>query len=210
MTSVARISSKHLRICLSRSMASFGMMLPILVTHLLIYAGCVSVSDTICRQAATVLLWTNTAFWTGDVVETTGCYVSFFHTIKLSAETRLVNSYVTTYTDRMTTRHAPNFAWSQPLDESMLGAACLDHRDLPWTADTAPHSPTLQHMREVCEGCPVLLKCAERALRGRGAGGGMYAGVWLPWGSDNATKKIERRQAIRILRLLLKEARPAE
>jgi hypothetical protein len=139
----------------------------------------------------------------------------FFHTIKLSAKTRLVNSYVTTYTDHMTIRHAPNFAtsqWFQPLDESMLGASCLDYRELPWTSDATPRPPMLQHMRDICGGCPVLLKCADRALHGnngRGTDGGMYAGVWLPWftRNDNATKKLERRQAIRTLRMLIKEAR---
>lgn len=101
------------------------------------------------------------------------------------------------------TRHKPNLGtsqWVQPLDESMLGASCLDHRDLPWTADAMPRPATLQHMRGICEQCPVIVKCADRALHGnngRGTDGGMYAGVWLPWGtrSDNATKKIERRQA---------------
>lgn len=89
----------------------------------------------------------------------------------------------------------------------MLGAACLNHRDLPWTVDVKPQPQTLRRMREICHECPVLLKCAQRALHGnsgRGAEGGMYAGVWLPWitRSDNATKRIERRRAQEILERL--------
>jgi Transcription factor WhiB len=110
------------------------------------------------------------------------------------------------------TRHKPNLMtsqWVQPLDESMLGASCLDHQSLPWTADIEPSALSMHQMRDICRQCPVIVKCAQRALHGnsgRGAEGGMYAGVWLSWvtRSDNATKRIERRRAQEALQRLIR------
>lgn len=82
----------------------------------------------------------------------------------------------------------PNFAtsqWFRPREDSwVIEANCGAWRNLPWTDEQQPDPSTLEEMRSICDGCPVIRRCAQDALEahhGLGADGGMYAGVWLPW-----------------------------
>jgi hypothetical protein len=73
-------------------------------------------------------------------------------------------------------------------------AVCTAHQDLPWTSDFLPGFDDAEQMRVVCEGCPVIAKCADYGLK---AHGGFYAGVWVPWkdhadSSDNTGRLRSR------------------
>lgn len=59
-------------------------------------------------------------------------------------------------------------------------------------------------MRELCDRCPLLIKCAATGL---GRAGGFYAGVWLPWSTLTNNRAIEtRRVARRQLRHMVRRA----
>jgi len=75
----------------------------------------------------------------------------------------------------MATRlRAPSPRW-------MSDAECVNHQDLPWTADFMPIPTEIEKMSSVCKQCPVIVQCASFALADSPTGGGFYAGVWLPW-----------------------------
>lgn len=79
------------------------------------------------------------------------------------------------------------------------GAKCVERRDLPWTSDTTPLPEQATEMASVCHTCPVLTQCALYALKG--ADGGFYAGVWIPWDhTTSPTLRLTRRQARTTLR----------
>ena len=83
-------------------------------------------------------------------------------------------------------------------------AACVDYQHLPWTHDTTPCTRDVLAMKAVCDQCPLLRRCAARALRERV--GGFYAGVWLPWPVQHETDiaKMNRHRARRHLREVLR------
>jgi len=86
---------------------------------------------------------------------------------------------------------------------------CGEHEHLPWCEDQKPDHSERVLMEEICDQCPVILKCADYALHsgnGRGVDGGFHAGVWIPWPSPGEGKSttLARTQARRQLRRILK------
>jgi hypothetical protein len=94
----------------------------------------------------------------------------------------------------------------------MNQAMCGRHPDLPWTAERCPDLSSLLVMQDICVNqCPVLFQCAQFALHGRGVDGGFYAGVWMPWMTQDgrAAVKTARERARRSLKGTVKARRPA-
>lgn len=79
------------------------------------------------------------------------------------------------------------------------GALCTKRPDLPWTPDVTPEPGEQAQMAAVCADCPVLIRCAQLALK---QDGGFYAGIWMPWSLTSSVRIAdERRVARRHLRL---------
>lgn len=97
----------------------------------------------------------------------------------------------------------PNFGtsqWAKPLDRpAEEPASCFRYPKLPWTDDKTPDDDTLTVMRDICSTCPNRVGCAVTGLQERD-GGGMHAGIWLPWKNDDRRSLRDRREsAVRAL-----------
>lgn len=53
-----------------------------------------------------------------------------------------------------------------------------------WTSDRRPPAAVRTHLEQICRRCPVRRDCAAFALT-TGAQCGMYAGVWVPEGTQS-------------------------
>lgn len=89
----------------------------------------------------------------------------------------------------------------------MEKAMCGRNMALPWTAEKCPEPSSLLVMQDICVNqCPVMFQCAQFALHGgnngRGVDGGFYAGVWLPWVTQDERVAVRgaRERARRLLR----------
>lgn len=79
----------------------------------------------------------------------------------------------------------------------VVAAVCRERQTLPWTSDVVPDQDARAEMFNVCMSCPVLQDCATdtlKAMRSREILGGFYAGIWIPWPSNNADKAAELRE----------------
>ena len=71
-----------------------------------------------------------------------------------------------------------------------VDAACSPNP--AWTTESRPSKPVEESMRDICDSCPVIAKCAAWALKTK-AHSGFYAGVWIPSRGNPAGRDVARR-----------------